>query len=279
MPKLDTHSTTDLGYSQANLGIGECLISVHEPAEAASWVENNWDSSLLTSIRNSGRTGPVAWMVSPAEPALAIFGNLDNPVVANMAESLAQASVRSIGGSGGIDRETEIPTDLEDLTRFLSQPGVMALVDFGIETRPRETQIDRSKHRQIQRGIKGALGFAQGSPLATANSSYNRNNDTTLEVPGGLRNGDEGHKSYSSYNIAYQLQGMRLDAERSEFHPLEARPLKNISVRTIVYMNEEVKSTQRRSTVLAIEISSANILPGKMQQVSGQANTDANKPM
>ncbi|KAJ6537926.1 hypothetical protein B0H19DRAFT_1079024 [Mycena capillaripes] len=50
-------------------------------------------------------------------------------------------------------------------------------------------------------------------------------------VPGGLRNGDEGHKSDSSYNIAYQLQGMRLDAERSEFHPLEARPLKpNICV-------------------------------------------------
>jgi hypothetical protein len=34
---------------------------------------------------------------------------------------------------------------------------------------------------------------------------------------------DEGNKSYSSYNIAYQLQGMRLDAERSEFYPLEVR--------------------------------------------------------
>ncbi|KAJ6506732.1 hypothetical protein C8R45DRAFT_510503 [Mycena sanguinolenta] len=34
---------------------------------------------------------------------------------------------------------------------------------------------------------------------------------------------DEGDKSYSSYNIAYQLQDMRLDAERAESHPMEVR--------------------------------------------------------
>jgi hypothetical protein len=43
-----------------------------------------------------------------------------------------------------INRETEIPIDLEDMTRPLSQPEVIALVDFEIETRPRETQFDRS---------------------------------------------------------------------------------------------------------------------------------------
>jgi hypothetical protein len=34
---------------------------------------------------------------------------------------------------------------------------------------------------------------------------------------------DEGSKSYSSYNIAYQLHDMKLDAERSEVHPIEVR--------------------------------------------------------
>jgi hypothetical protein len=43
-----------------------------------------------------------------------------------------------------INRETEIPIDLDDMTRPLSQPEVAALVDFEIETRPRETQLDRS---------------------------------------------------------------------------------------------------------------------------------------
>lgn len=37
-----------------------------------------------------------------------------------------------------------MPIDLNDLTRPLSRPEVIALVDFEIETRPRETQVDRS---------------------------------------------------------------------------------------------------------------------------------------
>jgi hypothetical protein len=34
---------------------------------------------------------------------------------------------------------------------------------------------------------------------------------------------DQDSKSYSSYNIAYQLQDIQLDAERSKLHPLEVR--------------------------------------------------------
>ncbi|KAJ7872402.1 hypothetical protein B0H13DRAFT_1028668 [Mycena leptocephala] len=43
-----------------------------------------------------------------------------------------------------INRETEMPIDLEDMTRPLSQPEVIVFVDFKVETRPRETQVDRS---------------------------------------------------------------------------------------------------------------------------------------
>ncbi|KAJ6589589.1 hypothetical protein B0H19DRAFT_239316 [Mycena capillaripes] len=176
-----------------------------------------------------------------------------------------------------INRETEIPIDLKDLTQPLSQSEVVALVDFKIETRPRETQVDRSyatigfvahrresinereflhrgfdlpdrlykrgQQRQIQRALKATLGFSQGSPLATANFSYNRNNDVMLEATDSkvmprcrvsYETGDEwdeGHKSYSSYNIAYQPQDMRLDAERSEFHPLEVKVGMGINLR------------------------------------------------
>jgi hypothetical protein len=41
----------------------------------------------------------------------------------------------------------------------------------------------------------------------------------------------EGQKSYSSFNIVYQLQDMQLDAERSEFHPLEVRAGMGINLR------------------------------------------------
>jgi hypothetical protein len=74
------------------MGIGGCLMSIHEPAEAASWIEDNWDNSFLASIQNSHCGGPFACMLSPTEPALAIFGRYDNPKVMNIAESLAGLS-------------------------------------------------------------------------------------------------------------------------------------------------------------------------------------------
>jgi hypothetical protein len=67
-------------------------MSVHEPTEAASWIEENWENPFLTSIQKSSCGGPFACMLSPTEPALAIFGCYDNPVVVNIAESLAGLS-------------------------------------------------------------------------------------------------------------------------------------------------------------------------------------------
>ncbi|KAJ7898421.1 hypothetical protein B0H13DRAFT_807012 [Mycena leptocephala] len=176
-----------------------------------------------------------------------------------------------------INRETEIPIDLDDMTRPLSQPEVAALVDFEIETRPRETQLDRSyasigfvahrtesinkrkflhrgfdlpdklykcgQQQQSQRGFQAAVGFSQGTPLGTATFSYNRNNNAILEATDSkvmprcrveYETGDEwdeGSKSYSSYNITYQLQDIRLNAERSELHPLEVKVGMGINLR------------------------------------------------
>jgi hypothetical protein len=44
---------------------------------------------------------------------------------------------------------------------------------------------------------------------------------------------DEGSKSYSSYNITYQLQDIRLNAERSELHPLEVKVGMGINLRPV----------------------------------------------
>ncbi|KAJ7038626.1 hypothetical protein C8F04DRAFT_1179640 [Mycena alexandri] len=295
-PFAESFTTNDLTCLQASHGLG-ALLSVHDPTEAATWIEDHWDSELLTSIRHGGWGGPLSCMLSPEEPALAIFGSYENPTVVNMAQSLTKASgfpvvIRSAcdnpaltlmyaylfaslfmltyslavptltsgennddrqptgdgrplgsgtgergsgadrydqapnrddapqgsgggGGSGGgddavnetspnhgpsdthssddgdggggggspstvdgqwesplhrtcvklalkpdadrayavaisytfkftINRDTDIPIDLTDLTRPLSQPEVIAALDFQIETRPRETQVDRS---------------------------------------------------------------------------------------------------------------------------------------
>ncbi|KAJ7092537.1 hypothetical protein C8R43DRAFT_1049898 [Mycena crocata] len=115
-----------------------------------------------------------------------------------------------------INREPELRIDLSNMAQPLSQPEVIALVDLKIETRPRETRVDRSyasigfvahrqesimdreflhrgfdapdqiyKHgqqRQIQKGVKAVLGFSSGSPLATAALSYDRTHGSVLEA-------------------------------------------------------------------------------------------------
>ncbi|KAJ7224898.1 hypothetical protein C8J57DRAFT_1390645 [Mycena rebaudengoi] len=341
---VDAFTTQDSAFIQANHGTGGCLVSVHEPTEAASWMEDNWNDPVLTSIRNSGCGGPFAWMLSPTKPALAIFGAYNEPVVVNMAQTLAHSSgfpvvirppsdnpaltllshntvppyfrspdtsrderrnnldgsreedtevederstgergsgaepngnvlnlaeeyqlldggFQGPGGEGGggggepttvdgkwegplhstrvklrlklhrdtartyavtigytykfsVNRDTNIPINLDDLSHALSQPEVLALVDLKIETRQRETQVDRSyanigflahrkksindrqffsrgfdqpdrilKHgqqRQGQRGFQGVVGFSHG-PMGTAALSHNRTNGTTLE--------------------------------------------------------------------------------------------------
>ncbi|KAJ7127911.1 hypothetical protein C8R44DRAFT_779029 [Mycena epipterygia] len=424
-------STSDILCLQANLGMGGCVVSVHEPIEAAAWIENNWEDPLLASIQDSGCCGPVPFMLFPTKPALAIFGGAGDPFLKSAAESLAKLSGFHVviqpagenpmgtscvlqfpssannlcysssshgtqlgnvldqgsqteannarqgyrdpmggdrsegtaggsdesrrggddggtgsdkddsdptnthgqhpnrrwhlndngggdGGDGGggptaindnweshlhqtslnldlklsshtyaisigynfkfkINRETDLPIDLENLGRSLSQPEVIALVDFEIETRPRETRVDRSyanigfvahreqsimqrkflprgfdlpeklyKHGQqheVQKGINTALGFSQGAPLATATFSYNSKHGSMVEATdskalprcrvdheiGERWNKDA--RSYTSYNIAYQPQDMRLDVERSESHPLEVKVGMGINLR------------------------------------------------
>jgi hypothetical protein len=42
---------------------------------------------------------------------------------------------------------------------------------------------------------------------------------------------DKDNKSYSSYNIDYRAQDIRLDTERLEFHPLEVKVGMGINLR------------------------------------------------
>ncbi|KAJ7182423.1 hypothetical protein C8R43DRAFT_5507 [Mycena crocata] len=412
----------DVAAIQAALGSGGCVVSIHEPSKAALWIEEHWNDPLLVSIRNSGHGGPLALMLFPTTPALAMFGPPQNLFIVNAAESLAQSSgfpvlIRpsgenptatlltqhadaaniprptghvggdtpnnadgsdgtdiepesfrddtasgdlvegeqrdrdpgyegfnqdteqmgtfhahpyhgrprqgdSGGGDGGdggggptgthdkweshlhrtrlklrlkanstdtypinigysfkftINRETELPIDLQNMARPLSQPEVMALVDFKIETRRHETQVDRSyanigfvahrqesimdreflnrgfeapdqiyklgQQRQIQKGIKAVLGFSSGSPLATAALSYDRSHGSTLEATDSKvmprcrvdyeigDEWDEEKQSYTSYNLAYQPQDIRLDHQRQEARPLEVKVGMGINLR------------------------------------------------
>ncbi|KAJ6448586.1 hypothetical protein C8R45DRAFT_1046037 [Mycena sanguinolenta] len=66
--------------------------STHRPVDAENWVELNYDSILLKSLRTVGLGGPLATMLSIDMPALAIFGSFLDDRVLELAQMLSEAS-------------------------------------------------------------------------------------------------------------------------------------------------------------------------------------------
>ncbi|KAJ6577891.1 hypothetical protein B0H19DRAFT_1370951 [Mycena capillaripes] len=66
---------------------GGLVVSAHRPIKAEAWVENHYNDPVFTGIK-----GPIATMLSPAEPALAIFGSFLDDRVLSFARTLAEIS-------------------------------------------------------------------------------------------------------------------------------------------------------------------------------------------
>ncbi|KAJ7253218.1 hypothetical protein C8J57DRAFT_630639 [Mycena rebaudengoi] len=71
---------------------GGTISSVHSPDTAVHWVEAHYDDPLLKSMRICSIGGPIASMLSPDIPALAIFGSVVEESVVQAAQLLADAS-------------------------------------------------------------------------------------------------------------------------------------------------------------------------------------------
>ncbi|KAJ7628705.1 fungal-specific transcription factor domain-containing protein [Roridomyces roridus] len=65
---------------------------IYRSADAENWVEQHYNVPLLESIRSAGFGGPIATMLSPETPALAIFGSILDNHVLDLAQSLCEAS-------------------------------------------------------------------------------------------------------------------------------------------------------------------------------------------
>lgn len=85
-------SPDDMNCLESEFDLGGCLLSVHDSTEAVAWIEHNWENPLLASIRVRGCYGPLAFMLFPITPALALFGSYKDPAVSDSAELLAKIS-------------------------------------------------------------------------------------------------------------------------------------------------------------------------------------------
>ncbi|KAF8185843.1 hypothetical protein K438DRAFT_1836412 [Mycena galopus ATCC 62051] len=73
-------------------GDGGLVVSLHRPLQAEAWVEDHYEDRVFQTGRSSGLGSPVATMLSPGVPALAIFGSILDDRVLDFAKTLAEVS-------------------------------------------------------------------------------------------------------------------------------------------------------------------------------------------
>ncbi|KAJ7133734.1 hypothetical protein C8R43DRAFT_644647 [Mycena crocata] len=104
-PEKETQETNDKDYIRQpseSAGLeeipkylpnGGTIFSIHQPGTSLVWLEENFDLPIVKVIRDSeGLSGPLAMMLSPEEPALAIFGEPAMVKRAKLAQKLANKS-------------------------------------------------------------------------------------------------------------------------------------------------------------------------------------------
>ncbi|KAJ7500304.1 hypothetical protein B0H11DRAFT_804812 [Mycena galericulata] len=108
----------DLQLLQKNLPTGGCLITVHEPSDAASWIECNYNHPLLHQLHERGISGPFPMMLSPYTQCLAVFGAFDDPRIMQCAEGLAKLSKFAVI----LRPRADDPVPRFSLSKFTDQP-------------------------------------------------------------------------------------------------------------------------------------------------------------
>ncbi|KAJ6578908.1 hypothetical protein DFH09DRAFT_1276315 [Mycena vulgaris] len=83
-------SSASLGELPNYLPNGGAILSVYQPTTSLAWLEENYDLPIVQSIRNSKKfSGPLAMLLFPEEPALAIFGPRTDLKFAEKAQNLS----------------------------------------------------------------------------------------------------------------------------------------------------------------------------------------------
>ncbi|KAJ7121090.1 hypothetical protein C8R44DRAFT_736776 [Mycena epipterygia] len=82
----------DVDILQKHVPEGGSTFSIHRSVRAEDWVERHHDTTLLKSMRSVGLGGPIATMMYPDVPALAIFGSVLDDRVLQLAKALSDVS-------------------------------------------------------------------------------------------------------------------------------------------------------------------------------------------
>ncbi|KAJ6562451.1 hypothetical protein B0H19DRAFT_97936 [Mycena capillaripes] len=157
----------DIQVVENSFAEGGLVVSAHRPNQAEAWVEAHYDDEVFETIRSTGLKGPITTMLSPSEPALAVFGSFLDDRVLSFVRTLADVSgfavmIRPIGDNpvprfSGLD-ESEGPPAVS--STMDSESG-----DEEEEKKREMTEIPDSFKIQIQAQVVQLYVFAEGGEM------------------------------------------------------------------------------------------------------------------
>ncbi|KAJ7286917.1 hypothetical protein C8J57DRAFT_1282345 [Mycena rebaudengoi] len=217
-----------------NLPDGGSIVSVHQPTASLAWVEENYDTHLVYSVRYEF-SGPLAMMLFPDTPALAIFGPHSDKQLVKLARELANESnfpvVVRPAADNPISRLNALNTDVVDKGRvdvprklreiFNRRSAIAAAQKYGLPTCEDEEErhenegdpLTTTQLRGIGRGSRVTLSPSQGgdtvggardgdpseSPIPTIPEGNEHPEDNADDIGDGADSGDDGTGGNSAH--------------------------------------------------------------------------------
>ncbi|KAJ7497897.1 hypothetical protein B0H11DRAFT_2189976 [Mycena galericulata] len=225
----------DLELLQKSLPSGGCLITVHEPTDAASWIEANYDHPLLHLLHERGISGPFPMMLSAYTQGLAVFGVFDDPramqlILRPRAEDPAPKFLLSKSSYEGKGKDlssagTSLPLEDDDLLdrnaifRSLDQGHIQAFTKLEVGTNGAQISVDTAYaslgfEGHQRRSLHSCKYLPGGND--TAKQIYTQATQEHVETSKGTMAGDG--KSEGSFQHR-RNQSRGIEATRDKFAP------------------------------------------------------------
>ncbi|KAJ7721488.1 hypothetical protein B0H16DRAFT_1602515 [Mycena metata] len=196
--KSASEPTTGLEEFSKCLPNGGTVLSIHRPTTALAWLEENYDFPVVKFIHKKF-VGPLAMMLFPDTPALAIFGPHSSQKMARLAQRLANKSKFPVISRPSADNPmlqfaSPSPAKDDQLRKIRWQPFDQLAVDHVLvgNTIPQES------------GDSGNSSTAQNLERVDRNGAPSDNGELPTLVPSNGGNGENPNDNDNTYQAAIE---------------------------------------------------------------------------
>ncbi|KAJ7231365.1 hypothetical protein C8J57DRAFT_182086 [Mycena rebaudengoi] len=181
----------DVLFLENHVASGGSATSIHSPIEAETWVEHNYDTALLRSMRSAGLGGPMATMLSTDTPALAIFGSALDIYVLDLAKTLSDLSMLPVM----IHPVADDPLVKFEETRNMTPETDLSMAEDWSDTDSEEDIVNESEDEHNSPGDSDSRTLRLRGGTLHHHGNINVVEDPDHITPAGIARPDGSHRS------------------------------------------------------------------------------------